>query len=72
MKRVAEILVHVAQLKATRQSIAAKESHESQLKQIYRRYTVRRLIVSTLDPCYHLGSYFMLATKRFLRASLRG
>lgn len=29
--------------------------------------TAGRLIVSTLDPCYHHGSYFMPATTRFLR-----
>lgn len=29
--------------------------------------TPGRLIVSTLDPCYHHGSYFMPATTRFLR-----
>lgn len=30
-----------------------------------------RLIVSTLDPCYHHGSYFMPATGRFLKGFLR-
>lgn len=29
--------------------------------------TAGRLLVSTLDPCYHHGSYFMPATTRFLR-----
>lgn len=29
-----------------------------------------RVIVSTLDPCYHHGSYFMPATTRFLRGFL--
>ncbi len=32
--------------------------------------TAGRLIVSTLDPCYHHGSYFMPATTRFLRGFL--
>lgn len=30
-----------------------------------------RLIVTTLDPCYHHGSYFMPATTRFLKGFLR-
>lgn len=30
-----------------------------------------RLIVSTLDPCYHHGSYFMPATSRFLKGFLQ-
>lgn len=29
-----------------------------------------RRIVSTLDPCYHHGSYFMPAASRFLRGFL--
>ncbi len=32
--------------------------------------TPGRLIVSTLDPCYHHGSYFMPATTRFLHGFL--
>lgn len=32
--------------------------------------TAGRLIVSTLDPCYHHGSYFMPATTYFLRGFL--
>jgi hypothetical protein len=32
--------------------------------------TPGRLLVSTLDPCYHHGSYFMPATTRFLRGFL--
>ena len=32
--------------------------------------TPGRLILTTLDPCYHHGSYFMPATTRFLRGFL--
>ena len=32
--------------------------------------TPGRLIVTTLDPCYHHGSYFMPATSRFLKGFL--
>jgi len=32
--------------------------------------TPGRLIVTSLDPCYHHGSYFMPATTRFLRGFL--
>lgn len=32
--------------------------------------TAGRMIVSTLDPCYHHGSYFMPATTRFLHGFL--
>lgn len=32
--------------------------------------TPGRMIVATIDPCYHHGSYFMPATTRFLRGFL--
>ena len=32
--------------------------------------TPGRMLVTSLDPCYHHGSYFMPATTRFLRGFL--
>ncbi|WP_197492687.1 hypothetical protein [Marinobacter sp. LQ44] len=50
-------------------SLIDKEGHGSVLYED-RHSTPGRLIVTSLDPCYHHGSYFMPATTRFLRGFL--